>query len=158
MTLDTFFEHHLASSRVLFIVAVFAVVHYIYILRQLILSRIDLYDFLLLSTVSMLPVLFLWVPGLDRWLADLIGISFPFILLFSLLLLALFIICHQLIMTCHRLEGHNRLLIQEVSLLKARLDQLPLGPAGSPGPVGLPRGQGRHESDRTDMPSIPVGG
>lgn len=110
------------SWQSIVILAGFTSIYLTYILKKLLSAKIDLFDFLMLSTVSLLPSAFIFFPKLGYLLAVVTGISVPYILLFSALFLILFIICHQLIVTCHKLERENRLLIQEISLLKNHID------------------------------------
>lgn len=109
------------SWQSIIILTVFTSVYITFILKKLLAAKIDLYDFIMLSTVSLLPSAFIFFPKLGYMLAVLTGISVPYILLFSALFFILFVICHQLIVTCHKLERENRLLIQEISLLKKHI-------------------------------------
>ena len=46
------------------------------------------------------------------------GVTFPFVILFGALLAVLFLFMHRLTIKLHRLENDNRMLIQELSILR----------------------------------------
>jgi hypothetical protein len=50
-------------------------------------------------------------------------VAFPFVIMYGMLFAILFIFIHRLTEKLHRLELDNRLLIQEISLLKQTIEQ-----------------------------------
>ncbi len=80
-------------------------------------QKIDLYDLVMLSSVAIVPALFELFPRKTLYLANSIGVAFPFVIVFSSLFAILFIFIHRLTMKVRSLENINRKLIQELSLL-----------------------------------------
>lgn len=85
--------------------------------------QLDLYDLVMLSAVAIIPTGFVLFPGLTARLASMAGVAFPFVLLFGALLAVLFLFIHRLTGKIHRLELDNYLLVQELSLLKQKIEQ-----------------------------------
>jgi hypothetical protein len=104
------------------LVALFALVYLLSLLRKAARQQLDLYDFFMLSSVAVLPALLVLVPGIADWLAFISGVTFPFVVMFGLLFVAIFVTIHRLTIKVHRLEGHNRSLVQELSLLRVERD------------------------------------
>jgi hypothetical protein len=96
------------------------------LLRKTARHQLDLYDVLMLSTVAVLPALLVLVPPISEWIAVVSGVLFPFVVMFGLLFVAIFMVLHRLTIKLHLLEDRNRLLIQELSLLQmeCRMSQL----------------------------------
>jgi hypothetical protein len=86
-------------------------------------QQLDLYDLAMLSMVAIIPAAFTFIPSLADRLARIFGVAFPFVAMFGMLFAILFIFVHRLTVKLHRLERDNRLLIQELSLLKHSLDR-----------------------------------
>ena len=105
------------------VILLFAIWYLWVILRRTADHTIDLYDFAMLSTVAVVPTLFALFPATTQTIASLLGVAFPFVLLFGLLLAVLFIFIHRLTVKLHKLENDNRLLIQELSLLKHNIEK-----------------------------------
>lgn len=101
------------------IIAVFACCYLYFIARETARQRLDIYDLTMLSMVAIIPLAFVLFPGLALRVAELVGVGFPFVVMFGVLFGILFIFIHRLTEKIHRLEKDNRLLIQEVSILKA---------------------------------------
>ena len=72
----------------------------------------------MLSAVALVPAFFVLFPSITHSLTDMMGVAFPFVMLFGILLAVLFIFIHRLTAKLHRLEQDNYLLVQELSLLK----------------------------------------
>ena len=85
--------------------------------------KIDLYDLVMLSAVAVVPAFFVLFPITTQIIADLLGVAFPFVLLFGLLLAILFIFIYQMTVKLHKLERDSRLLIQELSLLRQNMQK-----------------------------------
>jgi len=100
------------------IVAVFACWYLYFTARETSRQRLDIYDLTMLSTVAIVPLVFVLFPGIALRVAELAGVAFPFVVMFGVLFGILFIFIHRLTVKIHRLENDNRLLIQEVSILK----------------------------------------
>ncbi len=99
-------------------ILIFAVFYLGIILRKTAQARLDLFDLVMLSTAATIPTLFAISPEFGYIMSTLTGVAFPFVALFGLLLAVLFIFIHRLAGRVHALEHDNRLLIQELSLLR----------------------------------------
>jgi hypothetical protein len=84
---------------------------------------IDLYDFMMLSMVAILPLIFVIIPAIANKGTELAGVCLPFIIMLSALFVVLFIISHRLTSKITKLENHNRILVKELSLPKASLEK-----------------------------------
>jgi len=105
-----------AQTKIL--ILVFAVLYLFYIFGKTGKRQIDLYDLFMLSAVALVPAIFVVFPSTTHALTDLLGIAFPFVLLFGILLAVLFVFIHRLTAKVHSLEQDNYLLVQELSLLR----------------------------------------
>ena len=81
------------------------------------------YDLVMLSTVAIVPGIFVAFPTIAFWLSNIAGVRFPFVVMFGILFTFLFVFVHRLTIKLHILEVDNRLLIQEISLLKQTIEQ-----------------------------------
>jgi hypothetical protein len=109
---------HLPSIQTLFLITLFAMFYLWHLLRKTLRDHIDFYDFLMLSMVAVIPAAFAYFPHITDKITSMMGIAFPFIIMFGLLLAVVFIIVHRLTVRIHKLETQSRLLIQEVGLLQ----------------------------------------
>lgn len=106
------------KPETILVIVVFAVIYLALILRKTAKAQLDLYDLVMLSTVATMPVFFALFPGFSHYVSLLTGVKFPFVVLFGLLLAVLFLFIHRMTTRLHALERDNRLLVQELSLLK----------------------------------------
>lgn len=100
------------------VVIIFSIWYLAGILRRTAKNQMDIYDLVMLSTVAIIPGLFIALPNTAIIVSKLVGITFPFVLLFAILIAVLFVFIHRLTMKVHKIEDDNRLLIQELSLLR----------------------------------------
>lgn len=105
-------------------VSLFTVLYIGYLLQRAKESRLDLHDFLLLSTIAVIPFVFIVFLPLAYALAELVGVAFPFVLLFGLLFVFAFLCIHRLLVKVNKLALSNIQLVQEIGLLEARLQEL----------------------------------
>ena len=105
------------------VVAVFALWYLFHTIRQTARHQIDLYDLAMLSMVAIVPSGFAYFPSLAYWLASIVGVAFPFVVMFAILIAVLFVFVHRLTVKVHVIERDNRMLIQEVSLLRQTTEQ-----------------------------------
>jgi hypothetical protein len=111
----------LPNTATVLIISAFAVVYMFVLLRKTLQGKIDLYDFLMLSMVAIIPAAFALFPRLTYWLTQLSGVGFPFVLMFGVLFLVVFVFMHNMTARLHKLERQNGALIQEQSLLLLEL-------------------------------------
>ncbi|MCM2328663.1 MAG: DUF2304 domain-containing protein [Lysobacter sp.] len=113
--------HPLSPATITFVV-VFAIVYMAVLLRNAIRDELDLYDLVLLSAVGAIPLAFVLLPALAEEASLLIGVQFPFILLFGGLFLFAFLGLYRLLHAYAKLHRQVRVLTQEVALLSSRLE------------------------------------
>lgn len=104
------------------VILLFATWYLSVLLRRTAEHKIDLYDLVMLSAVAVVPTFFVLFPATTQMIAGMVGVAFPFVLLFGMLLAVLFIFIHRLTVKLHKLEHDNRLLIQELSLLRHNIE------------------------------------
>ncbi len=114
---------HINHSSTYLFIAIFAVIYTLIIARKTARQQLDIYDLAMLSTVVIIPAIFVSFPQVAYWLSSLTGVEFPFVVMFGMLIAILFIIIHRLTVKIHRLESNCRLLVQELSLLKQVIDE-----------------------------------
>jgi len=111
----------LPHTATVLVISAFAVVYMLILLRKTLQGKFDLYDFLMLSMVAIIPAGFALFPRLTYWLTQLSGVGFPFVLMFGVLFLVVFVFLHNMTARLHKLERQNGVLIQEQSLLLLEL-------------------------------------
>lgn len=112
---------HTINTNTYLLIALFAVAYLAFIASKTARQQLDLYDFVMLSMVAVVPATFTFWPNIANWLADLAGVVFPFVIMFGALFLILFLFVYRLTVHMHKLEKDNLLLLQEVSLLRMEL-------------------------------------
>ncbi|OOZ36748.1 DUF2304 domain-containing protein [Solemya velesiana gill symbiont] len=110
------------TTKTIIIIAIFAILYMLFIARKTARRQLDLYDLVMLSAVAIVPIIFATFPQLAYWLAGIVGVGFPFVVMFGILFAILFIFVHRLTVKIHQLESDNRLLLQELSLLSQAID------------------------------------
>lgn len=115
---------HNTNINTLLIISLFSLVYLVFVARKTARQQLDIYDFVMLSSVAVVPVIFAYLPDLSYWLAGLAGVGFPFVIMFGILFLILFLFINRIIVKTHQLERDNLLLIQEISLLRLELNLL----------------------------------
>jgi hypothetical protein len=114
--------HPPSAATVTFIV-LFAIVYIVILLRNAVRDELDLYDLALLSAVGAVPLGFVLFPVWAEDMSRLVGVQFPFILLFGGLCFFAFLGLYRLMHTVAKLNRQVRVLSQEVALLSARLEE-----------------------------------
>lgn len=115
-------EYQPTFQTVIFI-SLFLIIYLIALLKNTIRSSIDFYDFLMLSSVAIIPSIFVFFPKFVVNVARLVGVEFPFELLFGSLFLIVFVYLYRLVIKMNHHNNRNNLLIQELSLLRQKLQQ-----------------------------------
>ena len=111
----------LPSPETVVVVSAFALIYMLVLLRKTMQGKFDLYDFLMLSMVAIIPAGFALFPTLAYLVSHLTGVVFPFVVMFGALFLVVFAFMHNMTARLHRLERQNCALIQEQSLLVLEL-------------------------------------
>lgn len=99
------------------VIGVFCVVYLVFLLRRTLHGRLDLYDFLSLSAVAVVPSVFVLFPSVASAVGTLMGVEFSFVAMFGALFVVLFMSLHKLTIHVHQLEVRNRELIQALALI-----------------------------------------
>ena len=113
---------HTVSIKTIILVLLFIGGYMFFIVRKTARGKLDLYDFIMLSTVAIIPGAFAVFPGFADWVAEITGVGFPFVVMFGVLFAVLFIFIHRLTVKIHRLESESCLLLQELSLLRETIE------------------------------------
>lgn len=108
------------SARLILLVFLFFGLYIGLLLRRVVRSKIDLFDFFMLATLGGVPLIFVLAPDAVYFLAHLIGVEFPFLLLFGSLSFITFFMLYRLIRRVNRLRQEVVRLVQEVGLLDER--------------------------------------
>lgn len=112
------------SIKTIIIIILFASWYMFFIIRKTARGQLDLYDLVMLSAVAIIPSAFAIFPQFGNFLAVITGVLFPFVILFGILFAILFVFIHRLTVKIRILESDNRLLLQELSLLKQGLEHI----------------------------------
>jgi hypothetical protein len=102
-------------------IALFFFLYVVVLLKKTLKDSIDFYDLLLLSSVAIIPTAFVVFPQMMVKLAQIVGVAFPFLLLFGGLFLIVFIYLHRLVVKMNHQEHRIIVLLQELSLLRESL-------------------------------------
>ena len=86
-------------------------------------DQIDITDFILLSVVAVVPAGFVLFPRVSTLAAQIIGVSFGFLVLFGFLLFVSFVLSYRVVSWLNRESRRNMLLMQEVSILRMKLEE-----------------------------------
>jgi len=109
-------SEHIASPAAAWTLAIFCVFYIAFLVRQLYRRTIDLYDFLMLSMIAIIPAMFILMPPIAVAIGNMFDVAFPFVIMFAALLLVVFVIVHHVLVRLHSVEGKLRQLVQEVAL------------------------------------------
>jgi hypothetical protein len=112
---------HAPTTQTTLLVLAFVAVYLVILFRNTVRDHIDLYDFMLLSLVAVVPGAFVLFPALSFELAHLAGVEFPFVLLFGGLSVIVFIALYKLVRQVTRLRRSLVALTQEIGLIENRL-------------------------------------
>ncbi|WP_446370356.1 DUF2304 family protein [Coleofasciculus sp. G3-WIS-01] len=113
---------YIPTPQTVVFVLIFMMFYLFLLLKKTIKNTIDLYDLLLLSSLAIFPGIFVFAPQFVVYLAHIVGVEFPFIILFGGLFVCVFIYFYRLIIKVNKQEKVNLLLIQEISLLKQQIE------------------------------------
>ena len=105
------------------LIAVFVALYMGLLLVMTIRGGLDLYEFLMLSMVAIVPAVFTFFPEFTNLVGRFFGVAFPFLVMFGALFVVIFLFLHRLTVKMHRLEKRSRLLIQENGLLRQMLTE-----------------------------------
>lgn len=112
-------QSHFASIESQIFIITFFVVYIIFLVRKAAKDHLDLYDFVMLSLIAIIPTGFVFLRGLVVNVAKVINIEFPFLLLFSALHLVSFIYLYSLVVRINKLNKKLIASVQESALTQA---------------------------------------
>ncbi len=101
----------------------FLVIYLSILCRNAVRNSLDVYDFLMLSMVGILPSLFALLPSLGFRLSAIIGVSAPFLILFGFLFIVTFVFLYRLLLALKKHQGALTTLVQEVAFLREEMDR-----------------------------------
>ena len=111
-------------STELLTITVFGFIYLTVIIRNINKGRYDLYDFFFLSSVVSIPFIFLAFPNLMQNLAFHLDVEFPFVIMFGVIFLIVFVYLHRLIGILNKLDYRVRTLAQKAAQTEAIIDAL----------------------------------
>ena len=97
---------------------VFLVVYGAILAAKAVRNTIDLYDLLLLTSVAVVPAAFVLFPRVFGSLSRLVGVAFPFVILFGMLLFIIFVFLIRLVIKTNECHRKITTLIQEVAIVE----------------------------------------
>ncbi len=106
------------TPQLIAILCAFAAVYLVFVIQKLRRRDVDIYDFFLLLSLAVVPLLFVVWPALTETVASSVGVALPLSLMFGILFVAVFIIIHRLISRLHRVETALTAAVQEIAILE----------------------------------------
>jgi hypothetical protein len=105
------------------IIILFSIIYLYCLFRETARQNLDIYDFIMLSTVGVFPMVFAIIPRLAEIISNFIGVKYPFVVLFGVLIALLFIFIHRLTRKIHRLENAYRNMLQDLCIMEEQLSR-----------------------------------
>jgi hypothetical protein len=112
------------TSETEIFIAIFLVAYMWILLRQTVRRSLDVYDFLLLSAVAIVPGGLVFFPGLASRVARLIGVEFPLAIIFGALFLIVFVFLYRLVVRANLQSGATTTIVQDAGLLRLEVEEL----------------------------------
>ncbi len=109
-------------STVLFVCA-FLILYMAIVTRRALRTGLDVFDWILLSTVAVVPAFLVLFPAIANEISAFIGVAFPFIVSFGFMFFVVFVYLYRLAV---RTEEHGKMvvtLVQEIALLRFELEE-----------------------------------
>jgi len=111
------------QSTVIFI-AVFVLAYITFLLAKIKKNHVDVYDFLFLSLVSLIPAFFVLFPETCFEISAAIGVHFPFIILFGLLIFFIFLQLHRVAIAAYQVKTKMIRMNQKICFLENDLKEI----------------------------------
>lgn len=105
------------------VIIIFFLGFLLFLIQKTIKASIDLFDLFFLVLLGLVPVGFGVFPNLGATLTRALGVSFPFVVLFGLLHLIMFIYITYLASRINKLRRNETKLVQKIALLENDLNQ-----------------------------------
>ena len=119
-------EYHPNTQTIVF-VSVFLIIYLVFLVKKTLKNSIDLFDLLALSSVGIVPALVVFFPGLATLASQLLGVEFPFLLLFGFLFFVVFAYLAYLVSKIHKVSRAETKLTQEIGILRLQFEELKKG-------------------------------
>jgi len=108
------------NSKPQIFLVVGSIIYTLILLRSTIRQKIELYDFVHLSSLVLIPSIFVIFPDVGVGLTSFLGVAFPFVILFSTLFVELFFLQHRNAIKLHKIEKVNRRLVQALAIMESK--------------------------------------
>jgi hypothetical protein len=92
--------------------------------KRVVYKKVDLYDFFMLGSLGGVPFAFVLFPDLVSRAAKLIGVEFPFLILFGGLSAVSFFMTYRLIRRVNKLKRDVTILIQRVGIMGTDINHI----------------------------------
>lgn len=112
------------TSQTVLFMAVFVTVYLAVLLRNTVRRTVDLYDFLLLSSVALVPAIAVFFPGAASRIAKVVGVEFPLVVIFGTLFLIAFVYLYRLVVQGNSHQHTITALVQETGLMRQEIESL----------------------------------
>lgn len=99
----------------------FFVIYVLLLLKRVVYKKVDLYDFFMLASLGAIPFTFVVFPTVVSRMAEIIGVEFPFLILFGGLSAMSFFMIYRLIRRINKMQREMTVLIQRVGIIRADL-------------------------------------
>ena len=116
-------QYYNININTMIFVTIFIFCYLTYVLLKIRNNKIDIIDAIFLSTIVIFPALFTYFPFIFQIISNVIGVKFPFIILFGLFIFLIFIQIHRIAEKLNQLKMQNIKLIQEFSIIKNQLSK-----------------------------------
>lgn len=104
-------------------VAVFILLYITHLILKIRKNGLDLYDFLFLLAIAIIPGVFVFMPEMVLELSQALGVEFPFVIMFALLILILFVQIHRMLIEAHRDQSRIIHLAQRLAYLEHKMEE-----------------------------------
>jgi hypothetical protein len=119
------------TTHTIVFMSAFLVLYAALLVRHTVRHRIDLFDFAMLALLAIVPGTVVWFPGLIVRITRLVGVEFPFVVMFGALFLVVFVYLYSLVVRINLQHRTIITLVQEVGLLRETLEHDRRGATGA---------------------------
>ncbi|MBM62047.1 MAG: hypothetical protein CL484_03750 [Acidobacteria bacterium] len=102
-------------------VILFLILYVTLMIKRAAKNKIDIYDLAMLCAVVIVPSFFVVFSGTVHRISHFLGVAFPFVLLFGVLFVIVFLYLYKVIVNANDIAKKSVFLVQELSLLREEL-------------------------------------
>lgn len=106
-------------------IVIFFLSFFVFLVRKVIKGSIDLFDLFFLGLLGVIPVVFVIFPQLTSYFTALIGVKYPFLILFGGLHFVMFIYITYLSSRINKLRRNGVKIAQKLALLEEKMQREP---------------------------------